>query len=120
MGFMDNLSAFTKGVGAKAKGNYDVVSMNAHISSLKKDIKEEYRKIGKQYYEQNKDNVDDEYKDSMKTISSKLEKIEEIKKQIEETKEATAAVSFTPADDDKDDEAVVAEADDDDEDNDTV
>lgn len=38
MSFMDNVSAFTKGVGQKAKGNYDILTLNNQITNLNKDM----------------------------------------------------------------------------------
>ena len=95
MGFMDNISAFTKGVGAKAKGNYDVVTMNSQINSLKKEINELYRNIGIQYYENYKENPEACFQELVASINEKMDSIEEISKKIEITKEATAAVPLT-------------------------
>lgn len=94
MGFMDEVSVFAKGVGKKAKGNYDVVAMNTKVSSLHREIQGIYPKIGEQYYAIYKEAPDEALKDFVETIKDKEAQIAEIQKQIEDTKEATAEISL--------------------------
>lgn len=95
MSFMDSVSTFTKGAAAKAKGNVDVVAMNAQVSTLKKEIASELQNIGQTYYDSHKDSPEEEYSAFFANIQEKEAKIAEIEKNIEETKAATAAVSLT-------------------------
>lgn len=94
MGFMDDVSAFTKGIGQKAKGNYDIVAMNSQISSLLKEINGIYLKIGEQYYNIYRENPVAEVKEYVEKIKNLEVRIAETKQQIESTKIATAAVSL--------------------------
>lgn len=94
MGFMDDISAFTKGVGQKAKGNYDVVAMNNRVSSLNKEILQIYSQIGKQYYETRREMPDEDFVGLIDRVKQLEEEIEDVKQQIERTKAATAAVSL--------------------------
>lgn len=95
MGFLDNVSAFTKGVGAKAKGNYDVVALNTQISSCKKEIAALHANLGELYFNLHRNDPEDKLAGIVNEIISKEKKIEELNQQIETTKEATAAVQFT-------------------------
>ena len=92
MGFMDEVSAFTKGVGQKAKGNYDVVAMNTKISGLQKEMQNLYLKTGQQYFSLYKENPAENMRESVEAICRVQEQIAEIRQQIETTKAETAAV----------------------------
>lgn len=95
MGFMDSVTNFTKGVGTKAKGNYDVVSLNAQISAIQKEISSIYTSIGERYYEIHKDDHEECFSGMIKEINERLDKINIIQGEIENTKEVMAAVSFS-------------------------
>ncbi|MBO5335931.1 MAG: zinc ribbon domain-containing protein [Lachnospiraceae bacterium] len=95
MGFMDNVSAFTKGMGQKAKGNYDVVAMNNKVSALTREIKALYLQIGEAYYTIHKNDAEDDFRGLVGKIKELEEQIAQVKQQIEETKTATAAVSLS-------------------------
>lgn len=95
MGFMDSVSTFTKGVGAKAKGNYDVVALNTQISACKREILALYSKLGETYYATHKNDPDDSVKGIVSDIIERENKIAVINDQIAQTKEATAAVQLT-------------------------
>lgn len=95
MGFMDSVSTFTKGVGAKAKGNYDVVALNTQISACKKEIAALYSKLGETYYAAHKNDPDESVKGIVSEIIDRENKIAAINDQITKTKEATAAVQLT-------------------------
>ena len=95
MGFMDDISMFTKGVGQKAKGNYDIVTMNNRIASLQKEISNVHTQIGKKYYELYAQTPNEELKEFVERIVLLEKEIDMIKQQIEDTKTATAAVQLT-------------------------
>lgn len=107
MGFMDEVSVFAKGVGKKAKGNYDVVAMNTKVSSLRREIQGIYSKIGEQYYAIHKETPDEALKDYVETIKNKEAQIAEIEKQIEDTKALTAEVPLRTANGSGNQEAAV-------------
>lgn len=92
MGFMDDVSAFTKGIGQKAKGNYDIVAMNNQVSSLQKEISGIYLQIGERYYTVYGEEPVKEVKEYVDRIKKLEVQIAEMKQQIESTKIATAAV----------------------------
>lgn len=97
MGFMDEVSVFAKGVGKKAKGNYDVVAMNTKASSLRREIQGIYFKIGEQYYTIHKETPDEALKEFVEMIKDKETQIAEIQQQIEDTKAATAEIPLKTA-----------------------
>lgn len=95
MGFMDSVSAFTKGVSAKAKGNYDVVTLNSQVSGLKREISALQAQLGEEYIKLHRDDAEEALAGFIAAIKEKENKIEELNAQIEATKEATAAVQLT-------------------------
>ncbi len=95
MGFMDSVTSFTKGVGAKAKGNYDVVSLNSQISTIQREITGLYTKIGERYYEVHKDSPEECFDGMIREVNDRVAKISALQREIENTKEAMAAVTFT-------------------------
>lgn len=95
MGFIDGISTFTKGVGQKAKGNYDIVSMNNKITGLQKEIQKTYLKMGQQYYLWYKENPAEELKVFVESIKDNEAEISKIKREIENIKAETAAVQLT-------------------------
>ena len=92
MGFMDEVAAFTKGVGQKAKGNYDIVAMNGKVTSLTKEIRSVYTQIGEKYYAIHKDEPEEALTDLIDTVKSLEAQRAAIERQIENTKAATASV----------------------------
>lgn len=92
MGFMDGMSAFTKGVGQKAKGNYDIIAMNGRISNLQKEIQGIYLKMGQEYYSLHKEDPDEKMAGFVDSVRKAEEQIDEIKRQIETIKAETAAI----------------------------
>lgn len=97
MGFMEEVSAFTKGVGQKAKGNYDIVTMNNKISSLSKEIRGIYFQLGEQYYAAHKDDPEEGLVSLVNQIKDLEAQIADIQRQIENTKAVTASVQFSAA-----------------------
>jgi|GEM_PF-1900519 len=95
MGFMDNVSAFTKGVSAKAKGNYDVVTLNSQVSGVKREIAALQSQLGEEYLRLHRDDAEEALVGFINAIKEKEVKISELNAQIEATKEATAAVQLT-------------------------
>ncbi len=95
MGFMDSVSTFTKGLGEKAKGNYDVLTLNNKISSSEKEMNKLFGMLGKQYFDLHKDDPEEALAEVVNNIISTEASIEELKKLVEETKTATAAVQLT-------------------------
>ncbi len=97
MGFMDSVTSFTKGVGAKAKGNYDVVNLNSQISALQREIGGLFTAIGERYYNNHKDDAEECFSGMIKEVKDRIAKINSLQQEIENTKEALANVSFSSA-----------------------
>lgn len=99
MRLMDEVSAFTKGVGQKAKGNYDIVTMNNRISSLQKEIRGVYTKLGEAYYSLHKEEAEEALRDYTFQIQQLESQVAKVQQQVDATKELTAAVSLKAAPD---------------------
>ena len=97
MGFMDSVTSFTKGVGAKAKGNYDVVNLNSQISAIQREIGGLFTAIGERYYNNHKDDPEECFSGMIKEVKDRIAKINSLQQEIENTKEALANVSFSSA-----------------------
>ncbi len=95
MGFMDNVSVFTKGLGEKAKGNYDVLALNNRISSAEKEMNGFFQKLGKEYYKIHQDDPEDALLEFVSELKNTERSIAELKQMVEETKAATSAVQLT-------------------------
>ena len=91
MGFMDEVAAFTKGVGQKAKDNYDIVAMSGKVASVNKEIRGIYTQIGEKYYMLHKDDSEDALRDFVETVQNLEAQAAAIERQIENTKAANAA-----------------------------
>lgn len=94
-GFMDEVAAFTKGVGQKAKGSYDIVAMTSKVSSLTKEIRGVYTQIGEKYYALHKDSPEEALADLADTVKSLEAQKAVIERQIESARAASASVPLT-------------------------
>ena len=95
MGFMDSVSTFTKGLGEKAKGNYDVIALNNKISSIEREMNGIYLNLGRKYYSIHKEDAEEELSSFVDGLKRSEESITELKQMVEDTKAATAAVQLT-------------------------
>ncbi len=95
MGFLDSVTKFTSGVAEKTKGNVDVLSLNSQISGNEKEINELYRQLGGFYYAAHKNDPEEPFKETVATITQRLNTIENLKAEIEKKKEEIAAVQLT-------------------------
>lgn len=96
MKLMEGVSTLTKGVGQKAKGNYDIITMNGRISNLQKEIQGIYLKMGQQYYALYKERPDEKMEEFVNKVKAAEGQIDEIKQQIETIRAETASVQLTP------------------------
>ena len=101
MSFMDSVAVFTKGLGEKAKGNYDLLALNNKISGSQKEMNNLLSELGRQYFDMHRNDPEDELSDLIEEIMKLESSIEELKKLAEETKTATAAVSLTASSEEK-------------------
>lgn len=95
MGFMDEVTAFTKGVGQKAKGSYDIVAMNGRVSSITKEIRSVYTQIGEKYYTLHKGSPEEALADLVDTVNSLEAQKAMTEQQIESAKAAAASVPLS-------------------------
>ena len=84
MGFMDNVSAFTKGVSQKAKGNYDVFAINNQISNVEREMQQVYQYLGQAYFNLHKDNAEPDLQSYIETIIQKQNQVAELRRTAED------------------------------------
>lgn len=95
MSIVDNVSFFAKGVGAKAKGNYDIIAMNGQITSIEKEISQLYKELGSRYYEGHKEDAEEALSGFVDEINKKRQQIEDLQKEVDKTRATTAAIPLT-------------------------
>ncbi len=95
MGFMDNVSTFTKGLGEKAKGNYDVLALNNRISQTEREMNAVYLELGRRYFELHRNDPEEGLAGFVKNLANSEASIAELRQAVEDTKAATAAVQLT-------------------------
>lgn len=94
MGFMDSVTNFAQGVGAKAKGNMDVVNLSTQVNATTREINGLYKNLGEAYYNLHKDDPEDAMKDIVRLLGEKFNKIKELESNIQSTKESMSAVQL--------------------------
>lgn len=70
----------------KAKSYAGIPGLSLQVGKQEGLVKKAYEEIGKAYYKANKNNPDCEYADQMQIIREALDKIEELKDEIESKK----------------------------------
>lgn len=85
-GFFDKLSDAlndaANDISDKAKEYSEVSSIKGQIRSQEKVIQSTFLEIAKSYYDENKDNTEDKYYDSMKKISEAQEIVDKLNQDI--------------------------------------
>ena len=86
--FVAKTKDFTKTVSKKAVEIKDQAKINIDIASLQNKIDEDYRLLGKEYFNSvdNKENLPDEQKALFDQINGKMEQIEKLKSELNELK----------------------------------
>ena len=82
----ETISTKSKDVAKKAKDFADTAKLNSQISSEEDIINNEYKNIGKNYFEKNKDDASNLYAEQMKIIADAKQRIEEFRKDIQNIK----------------------------------
>lgn len=86
MGFFDKLGDSivnaTQEVGKQAKGMTDVAKLQYEARSKEDFLNKQYQEIGKKFYEENKDNVPEDYAVLFEEVDGALKRIAEIKEQV--------------------------------------
>ena len=73
-----------QGMERKAKNLAETVRLKNMIHTCQEVIDQNYKEIGKSYFEANKDNADNPYADNCKAIADAMTGMEALKKQLEE------------------------------------
>ncbi len=73
----------SKDIARKAKDVADVATLKSQISSQQDIVNRAYIVLGKTYYNENKNNPPEEFEDTFKSLSKALEKIEQLKNDIQ-------------------------------------
>ena len=94
MSFMDSVTMFTKGLGEKAKGNYDLLNLNNKISGTRKEMNNLFEELGRKYFETHRNDPEDDLSEIVDNIAKLETSVEELMKMAEDTKTATAAVQL--------------------------
>lgn len=82
----DTFSTKSKEVAKKAKNIAEISNLNGQINSHEKTIEKMYVELGKVYFEQNKDNVDDKCAEQCNIIKEAVEKIKTLNDEINKIK----------------------------------
>ena len=67
----DTLMTATKEVGQKAKGMSDLAKLQYELKCKEDDLKKEFERLGRKYYQQNKDVVPEEDLDCFEILEKK-------------------------------------------------
>lgn len=91
MAFLDDLSKKLTEVGqATVSKTKEIAEMTKYTTSIreeKKKLESFYTELGTYFYNNNKDSVDETYKEHFEQITKSLEKIEELQEQLNSIKE---------------------------------
>ena len=93
MGFLDDVSAFGKGISQKTKDMMDVTSNNNKIAGIEKKINEAYQVLGQKYYSDKISDTECAYQDELNVIRdlmAEIGKIQNENKAIEDAQVAAA------------------------------
>lgn len=82
----DALTEAGQTVGTKVKEARDITALKAKLHSHEKVLTNAYLKLGKDYYEANKDDVNTEKAAEFEEIKKQINEIEDLKKCIDELK----------------------------------
>ena len=86
----DTLMTATKEVGQKAKGMSDLAKLQYELKCKEDDLKKEFERLGRKYYQQNKDVVPEEDLESFEDIEIIMNRINDLNEEILEKKGAKA------------------------------
>jgi len=81
----------------KAKNYADIPGLSIQVGRQETLIKQTYEAIGEAYYKAHKDDENVEYAEQVATIKTAMEKIGELKAQIEEKKKTNTNVAYDVA-----------------------
>ena len=93
MGFLDDVSAFGKGLSQKTKDMVDVTSNNSRIAGLEKQVDQAYMALGAKFFADKVNDLEGPYQDELNVIRNLMSQISAIQsenKAIEEAQEQAA------------------------------
>lgn len=86
----DTLMTATKEVGQKAKGMSDLAKLQYELKCKEDELKKEFERLGRKYYQQNRDVVPEEDLESFEYIEIIMNRINDLNGEILEKKGAKA------------------------------
>ena len=86
----DTLMTATKEVGQKAKGMSDLAKLQYELKCKEDELKKEFERLGRKYYQQNRDVVPEEDLESFEDIEIIMNRINDLNGEILEKKGAKA------------------------------
>ena len=96
MGFLDDVSAFGKGLSQKTKDMVDVTSNNNKISGLEKQVNAAYAVLGAKVFADKAGDLEGPYQDELnaiRTLMAEINKIQNENKAIEDAQAQAAAAA---------------------------
>lgn len=97
MGFLDDVSAFGKGLTQKTKDMVDVTSNNSKIADLEKQVTQAYSVLGSKYFADKVNDLEGPYQDEMNVIRNLMSQINKIQNENKAIEEAQAAAAQAAA-----------------------
>lgn len=79
----DTISNKSKDIAKKAKEVADIATLKSQVSSQQDIVNRAYIVLGKAYYNENKNNPSSEYEDTFTALTKALEKIDQLKNDIQ-------------------------------------
>ena len=98
MGFLDNVSAFGKGLTQKTRDMVDVTSNNNKIAGLEKQVTEAYTALGAKVFADKVNDLEGPYQDELNAIRNLMSQINKIQNDNRAIEEAQAAAAQAVAD----------------------
>ncbi|MDF2803865.1 MAG: hypothetical protein K0S61_3768 [Anaerocolumna sp.] len=79
----ETITSKSKDIAKKAKEVADIATLKSQVSNQQDIVNRAYIVLGKAYYNENKNNPPTEYEDTFKSLGKALEKIEQLKNDIQ-------------------------------------
>lgn len=98
MGFLDEVSAFGKGISQKTKDMVDVTANNSRISTLEKQISSAYAALGEKVFADRINDIDGPYQEELNRIRGIMAEINKIQTENKAIEDAQAAAVQAAAD----------------------
>ena len=97
MSFLDEVSAFGKGLSQKTKDMVDVTSNNSKIAGLEKQVNQAYSTLGAKYFADKVNDLEGPYQDELNVIRNLMSQINQIQGENKAIEEAQAQAAQAAA-----------------------